>query len=77
MNDRRADRSDLNQLIIHPLRNDLSQQISCDFTQRVISNSKAEDILTAFRRGEITNRRTKFFAGFPINRLAKELRNVW
>jgi homoserine O-succinyltransferase/O-acetyltransferase len=40
-------------------------------------DAKAEDILTAFRRGAITNRGPEFFAGFPTDRLAKDVRNVW
>jgi homoserine O-succinyltransferase/O-acetyltransferase len=40
-------------------------------------DAKAEEILTAFRRGAITNRGPEFFAGFPTDRLAKDVRNVW
>ena len=40
-------------------------------------NSEAEQILTTFRRGAITNRSPEFFAGFPTDRLAKDVRNVW
>jgi homoserine O-succinyltransferase len=40
-------------------------------------DAKAEDILTTFRRGAITNRSPEFFAGFPTDRLAKDVRNVW
>jgi homoserine O-succinyltransferase len=40
-------------------------------------DAKAEDILTVFRRGAITNRSPEFFAGFPTDRLAKDVRNVW
>jgi homoserine O-succinyltransferase len=40
-------------------------------------DAKAEDILTTFRRGAITNRGPEFFAGFPADRLAKDVRNVW
>jgi homoserine O-succinyltransferase/O-acetyltransferase len=40
-------------------------------------DAKAEEILTAFQRGAIMNRRPEFFAGFPTDRLAKDVRNVW
>ena len=40
-------------------------------------DEKAEDILTTFRRGAITNRSPEFFAGFPTDLLAKDVRNVW
>jgi homoserine O-succinyltransferase len=39
--------------------------------------AKAEDILTVFRHGAIANRRPEFFADFPTDRLAKDIRNVW
>jgi homoserine O-succinyltransferase/O-acetyltransferase len=38
---------------------------------------EAEEILTAFRREAMTNRCPEFFAGFPTDRLAKDVRNVW
>jgi homoserine O-succinyltransferase len=40
-------------------------------------DTKAEEILTAFRRGAITHRDPEFFAGFPTDWLAKDVRNVW
>jgi homoserine O-succinyltransferase/O-acetyltransferase len=40
-------------------------------------DAEAEEILTAFRRGAMTNRSPEFFAGFPTDRLAKDVRNVW
>jgi homoserine O-succinyltransferase len=38
---------------------------------------EAEEILTAFRRKALSDRRPEFFANFPTDRLAKDLRNVW
>jgi homoserine O-succinyltransferase/O-acetyltransferase len=38
---------------------------------------EAEDILTAFQHRAMTNRRPEFFAGFPTDRLATNVRNVW
>jgi homoserine O-succinyltransferase len=40
-------------------------------------DAKAEGILTTFRREAVTNRSPEFFAGFPTDRLAKDVRNVW
>jgi homoserine O-succinyltransferase/O-acetyltransferase len=40
-------------------------------------DAEAEKILTAFQRGAITNRSPEFFAGFPTDRLTKNVRNVW
>jgi homoserine O-succinyltransferase/O-acetyltransferase len=40
-------------------------------------DTEAEGILTAFQRGAISNRSLEFFAGFPTDRLAKRVRNVW
>lgn len=40
-------------------------------------DTEAEDILTAFRHRAITNRSPAFFGGFPTDRLAKDVRNVW
>jgi homoserine O-succinyltransferase len=38
---------------------------------------EAEEILIAFRREALADRRAELFAGFPADRLAKDLRNVW
>jgi homoserine O-succinyltransferase/O-acetyltransferase len=38
---------------------------------------EAEEILIAFRREALSDRRPELFAGFPADRLAKDLRNVW
>jgi len=43
----------------------------------VREDGRAEDILTVFRRGAITNRGPEFFAGFPTDQLAKDVRNLW
>jgi homoserine O-succinyltransferase len=40
-------------------------------------DTEAEDILTTFRHEAITNRSPEFFAVFPTDRLAKDVRNVW
>jgi homoserine O-succinyltransferase len=40
-------------------------------------DAKAEDILTVFQSGAIKNRSPEFFASFPTDRLAKDVRNVW
>ena len=40
-------------------------------------DAESEAILTAFRLGAITNRGAEFFAGFPTERLANDVRNVW
>jgi homoserine O-succinyltransferase len=40
-------------------------------------DAESEAILTAFRRGAITNRGPELFAGFPTERLANDVRNVW
>jgi hypothetical protein len=40
-------------------------------------NTKAEGILAAFWRKALSDRCLEFFAGFPIDQLAKDMRNVW
>jgi homoserine O-succinyltransferase/O-acetyltransferase len=40
-------------------------------------DTEAEEILTAFRQKAISDRRPEFFADFPADRLAKDLKNVW
>jgi homoserine O-succinyltransferase/O-acetyltransferase len=40
-------------------------------------DAEAEDILALFQYGAITKRSPEFFAAFPTNRLAKDVRNVW
>jgi homoserine O-succinyltransferase len=40
-------------------------------------DAESERILTAFRDKAPSNRTPEFFAGFPADRLAKDLRNVW
>ena len=40
-------------------------------------DAESEAILTAFRLGAIANRGPEFFAGFPTERLANDVRNVW
>jgi homoserine O-succinyltransferase len=40
-------------------------------------DAEAEEILTAFRREAVSNRGPELIAGFPADRLAKNVRNVW
>jgi homoserine O-succinyltransferase len=40
-------------------------------------DTEAEEILTNFRRKALSDRCPEFFADFPADRLAKDLRNVW
>jgi len=40
-------------------------------------DTEAEEILTAFRQQALSDRRPEFFAGFPADRLARDLTNVW
>jgi homoserine O-succinyltransferase len=40
-------------------------------------NAEAEEILTAFRQKAISDRCPEFFADFPADQLAKDLKNVW
>ena len=40
-------------------------------------DTEAEEILTAFRQKAISDRCPEFFAGFPADRLAKDLKNLW
>jgi homoserine O-succinyltransferase/O-acetyltransferase len=49
----------------------------CPTTPKGYFDAKAEAILTGFRRGAITNRGPEFFAGFPTDQLAKDVKNLW
>jgi homoserine O-succinyltransferase len=40
-------------------------------------NREAAEIMAAFRRKAISNRSPELFASFPVDRLARDLRNVW
>lgn len=40
-------------------------------------NTEAEELLTAFRRKALTDRRPELFADFPADQAAKDLRNGW
>ena len=40
-------------------------------------NRDAEEILIDFKREAISDRRPEFFASFPVDRLAQDLRNTW
>lgn len=40
-------------------------------------DKEAEKILTALRQEALSERRPELFAGFPADRLARDLRNVW
>jgi homoserine O-succinyltransferase/O-acetyltransferase len=40
-------------------------------------NTEAEELLTAFRRKALTDRRPELFADFPADQAAKDLRNAW
>jgi homoserine O-succinyltransferase len=49
----------------------------CPTIPRGYFDTEAEEILTAFRREALADRRPEFFAGFPADQLAKDLRNAW
>jgi homoserine O-succinyltransferase len=49
----------------------------CPTTPRGYFDTEAEEILTAFRRKALSDRRPELFAGFAADQLAKDLRNVW
>jgi homoserine O-succinyltransferase len=49
----------------------------CPTIPRGYFDAKAEEILTAFQRKALSDRRPEFFADFPADELAKDLRNVW
>nr|WP_084804383.1 homoserine O-succinyltransferase [Bradyrhizobium sp. NAS80.1] len=40
-------------------------------------DKEAEEMLTAYRRKALSDRRPELFTDFPADRLAKDLRNVW
>ncbi len=40
-------------------------------------NGDAEEILITFKREALSDRRPEFFASFPVDRLAQDLRNTW
>jgi homoserine O-succinyltransferase len=40
-------------------------------------DTEAEEILTAFRQKAVSDRCPEFFADFPADRLARDLKNVW
>jgi homoserine O-succinyltransferase len=49
----------------------------CPTIPRGYFDTEAEEILTAFRRKALSDRRPDFFADFPADQVAKNLRNVW
>ena len=49
----------------------------CPTIPRGYFGTKAEEILTTFRRKALSDRCPEFFADFPANHLARNLRNVW
>ena len=49
----------------------------CPMIPRGYFDTEAEEILIAFQREALSDRRREFFADFPADRLAKDLRNVW
>jgi homoserine O-succinyltransferase/O-acetyltransferase len=49
----------------------------CPTIPRGYFGAKAEEILTTFRRKALADKRPEFFADFPADHLAKNLRNVW
>src|SRR5260370_36642671 len=49
----------------------------CPTIPRGYFDTEAEEILTAFRRKALSERRPDFLADFPADQLAHGLRNVW
>ena len=49
----------------------------CPTIPRGYFGTEAEEILTTFRRKALSDRCPEFFADFPADHLAKNLRNVW
>jgi homoserine O-succinyltransferase len=49
----------------------------CPTIPRGYFDTEADEILTAFRREALADRRPEFFADFPADQLAKDLRNAW
>jgi homoserine O-succinyltransferase len=49
----------------------------CPTIPRGYFGTEAEEIMTAFRRKTLSDRRPEFFADFPADEVAKDLRNVW
>jgi homoserine O-succinyltransferase len=49
----------------------------CPTIPRGYFDTEAEAILTAFRQKALSDRRPEFFASFPADQLARDLRNVW
>jgi homoserine O-succinyltransferase len=49
----------------------------CPTIPRGYFDTEAEEILTAFRQKAISDRRPEFFADFPADHVAKDLKNVW
>ena len=49
----------------------------CPTIPRGYFGTKAEEILTTFRRKALSDRCPEFFADFPADHLARNLRNVW
>jgi homoserine O-succinyltransferase/O-acetyltransferase len=49
----------------------------CPTIPRGYFDAKAEEILTAYRRKGLSDRSPEFFASFPADQLAKDLKNVW
>ena len=49
----------------------------CPTIPRGYFGTEAEESLTAFRRRALSDKSPEFFADFPADELAKDLRNVW
>ncbi len=70
------------QTLLGEYRRDMSRFLRgeneiCPAIPRGYFGKRAEEILAAFEQEALSNRRPEFFAGFPADRLAKDLRNVW
>jgi homoserine O-succinyltransferase len=49
----------------------------CPTIPRGYFDTEAEEIMTVFRRKALSDRRSELFADFPVDEVAKDLRNVW
>jgi homoserine O-succinyltransferase len=49
----------------------------CPTIPRGYFDRKSEEILIAFRKKALSDRRPEFFASFPADQLTKDLRNAW
>jgi homoserine O-succinyltransferase len=49
----------------------------CPTIPRGYFDTEAEEMMTAFRRKALSDRRPELFADFPADQAAKDLRNVW